>query len=127
MKYLLVSLLTLLLPCLPMSAQELPRENLIASIQESPTPLDSAPQESVDPNQVLELTVGELYGILGNVANQAVDYAVQQTVAEYKPKLDAALLDLKNAEAEKWKYGGIGVAVGAGIVAVLVLAKGFVK
>jgi len=52
---------------------------------------------------------------------------VQLTVAEWKPKYDAAMLDLKNADVDKWKMAGEGFLVGAGLVAVIVVIKGFVK
>lgn len=61
------------------------------------------------------------------MAKQASDKAVQLTVAEWKPKYDAAMLDLKNADVDKWKMAGEGFLVGAGLVAVIVVIKGFVK
>jgi len=65
--------------------------------------------------------------LFDQVAKSASDKAVQLTVAEWKPKYDAAMLDLKTADTEKWKMAGEGFLFGAGVVAVIVVIKGFVK
>ena len=71
-----------------------------------------------------QLTESQLYTLFDQVATAASNKAVQLTVAEWKPKYDAALLDLKTADAQKWQWGGYGIAVGAGLVAVLIIVKG---
>ena len=58
------------------------------------------------------------------MAKAASDKAVQLTVAEWKPKYDAAMFDLKNSNVNGWKMAGEGFLVGAGLVAVIVVIKG---
>jgi len=119
LKSLLLTLPLLLLVSLPSFGQ-----NLTSQTALSLNPLSNSPNTS---EQVFQLTESQLYTLFDQVAKQASDKAVQLTVAEWKPKYDAAMLDLKNADVDKWKMAGEGFLVGAGLVAVIVVIKGFVK
>ena len=122
LKSLLLTPLLLLLVSLPSFGNPLQTPMLQSSIQQSKTLNDLAPNSE----PVFQLTESQLYTLFDQVAKQASDKAVQLTVAEYKPKLDAALLDLKTANTDKWKMAGEGFLVGAGLVAVIVVVKGFI-
>jgi len=119
----LLTPLLLLLVSLPSYGLNWPSQTVTLLTAQSQT-LNESPSTS---EPVFQLTESQLYSIIGDAAKQASDKAVQLTVAEWKPKYDAAMLDLKNADVDKWKMAGEGFLVGAGLVAVIVVIKGFVK
>ena len=108
--------LLLLLVSLPSYGQSLKSQTAL-----SLNPLSNSPNTS---EQVFQLTESQLYTLFDQVAKAASDKAVQLTVAEWKPKYDAAMFDLKNANVNGWKMAGEGFLVGAGLVAVIVVIKG---
>jgi len=108
--------LLLLLVSLPGFGQSLPSQTAL-----SLNPLSNSPN-TLEP--VSQLTESQLYTLFDQVAKAASDKAVQLTVAEWKPKYDAAMFDLKNSNVNGWKMAGEGFLVGAGLVAVIVVIKG---
>jgi len=123
LRFLLLPPLLLLIVSLPSFGMPSQNQTIPSSTAQSQK-LNESPSTS---EQVFQLTESQLHTLFDQVAKQASDKAVQLTVAEYKPKLDAALLDLKTADTEKWKMAGEGFLVGAALVAVIVVIRGFVK